>query len=133
METSLANATGLVALIAHDAKKAEMAALSARHRDLLQTLPLVATATTGGVIADASGLDVMRVLSGPLGGDMQIGALIAENRVRAVLFLRDPLQAHPHEPDISALMKVCDTHNIPLATNLATAEVILSALAAGTL
>ena len=110
-----------------------MAALTSRWRDLLATVSLVATATTGGLIADASGLDIFRVLSGPLGGDLQIGALIAEGRVRAVLFLRDPLQAHPHEPDISALMKVCDTHNIPLATNLATAEIILGELAAGKL
>ena len=133
MDNTLADATGLIALIAHDGKKAEMAALTSRWRDLLATVPLVATATTGGLIADASGLDIFRVLSGPLGGDLQIGALIAENRVRAVLFLRDPLQAHPHEPDISALMKVCDTHNIPLATNLATAEIILGELAAGKL
>ena len=71
------------------------------------------------------GLDVQRMLSGPLGGDLQIGAMVAEGKIAAVIFLRDPLTAHAHEPDISALMKVCDTHNVPLATNLATAEVVV--------
>ena len=80
------------------------------------------------VIIETTGLPVRRVLSGPLGGDLQIGALIAEGRVRGVIFLRDPLQPHPHEPDITALMKVCDTHNVPLATNLATAEMLLDNL-----
>jgi methylglyoxal synthase len=90
----------------------------------------VATNTTGGVIEREVGLTVHKVLSGPLGGDLQIGAMIAEKRVQAVIFLRDPLQPHPHEPDISALMKVCDTHNIPLATNLATAEMLVDNLVA---
>ena len=119
---------GLVALIAHDGKKPEMAALAQRHEAALSKVPLVATSTTGGVVEGATGLSVHKVLSGPLGGDLQIGALIAESRIRAVIFLRDPLQPHPHEPDISALMKVCDTHNVPLATNIATAELILEAL-----
>lgn len=118
-------ASGLVALIAHDGKKAELVALAARHRDALAKLPLVATATTGGLVEQTTDLPVQKMLSGPLGGDLQIGALIAEGRVRAVLFLRDPLTAHPHEPDIAALMKICDTHNVPLATNAATAELIL--------
>ncbi len=128
METFLSTATGLVALIAHDGKKHEMAAFVARHHETLARLPLVATATTGGIIEREAGLSVHKVLSGPLGGDLQIGALIAEGRVRAVIFLRDPLQPHPHEPDISALMKVCDTHNIPLATNLASAEIVVDFL-----
>lgn len=119
---------GLIALIAHDGKKDDMAAFVRRHRALLGGLPLVATSTTGGRIEQETGLSVLKVLSGPLGGDLQIGAMIAEGRVRAVIFLRDPLQPHPHEPDISALMKVCDTHNIPLATNSATAEFIVDSL-----
>jgi methylglyoxal synthase len=113
-----------VALIAHDGKKEAMIAFVRRHRARLAGLPLVATATTGGLIERETGLPVTKCLSGPLGGDLQIGALIAEGRVKAVIFLRDPLQPHPHEPDISALMKVCDTHDIPLATNVATAELL---------
>jgi methylglyoxal synthase len=119
-----------IALIAHDDKKDDMIALVLRYKELLSGEELVATHTTGGTIERESGLPVTKMLSGPLGGDMQIGALIATEQVRAVIFLRDPLTAHPHEPDISALMKVCDTHNIPLATNIATAELILNDLGA---
>lgn len=120
---------GYLAVIAHDGKKDAMADFVRRHQETLRGLPLVATKTTGGVVEQAAdGLSVRKVQSGPMGGDLQIGALIAENRVRAVIFLRDPLQPHPHEPDISALMKVCDTHNVPLATNLATAEMLLDNL-----
>jgi methylglyoxal synthase len=119
-----------IALIAHDDKKDDMIALVLRYKELLSGEELVATYTTGGTIERESGLPVTKMLSGPLGGDMQIGALIATEQVRAVIFLRDPLTAHPHEPDISALMKVCDTHNIPLATNIATAELILNDLGA---
>ena len=117
-----------VALIAHDGKKDVMASFVQRHRERLSKLSIVATRTTGGVIEAATGMTVRKVLSGPLGGDMQIGALIAEERIQAVIFLRDPLTPHPHEPDISALMKICDTHNVPLATNLATAEMLLDNL-----
>jgi methylglyoxal synthase len=119
-----------VALIAHDGKKDDMASFVQRHRERLARLSIVATRTTGGVIEAATGMTVRKVLSGPLGGDMQIGALIAEERIQAVIFLRDPLTPHPHEPDISALMKICDTHNVPLATNLATAEMLLDNLVA---
>ncbi len=111
-----------VALIAHDGRKEAMIAFVLRHRDRLAGLPLVATSTTGGLIADRTGLVVERCLSGPQGGDLQIGAMIAEGKVQGVVFLRDPLTPHPHEPDIAALMKVCDTHDVPLATNVATAE-----------
>jgi methylglyoxal synthase len=114
-----------VALIAHDDKKDDMIAFILRFRDLLACQEIVATNTTGTLIEKETGLNVTKMLSGPLGGDLQIGALIATEQVQAVIFLRDPLTAHPHEPDISALMKVCDTHNIPLATNLATAELVL--------
>ena len=114
-----------VALIAHDDKKDDMIALVKRSRALLQGQELVATNTTGSLIEKETGLPITKMLSGPLGGDLQIGALIATDQVKAVIFLRDPLTAHPHEPDISALMKVCDTHNVPLATNVATAELVL--------
>jgi len=114
-----------VALIAHDDKKDDMIALVRAHREILARETIVATHTTGSNIEQKSGLKVEKMLSGPLGGDLQIGALIATEQVKAVIFLRDPLTPHPHEPDISALMKVCDTHNIPLATNIATAELII--------
>lgn len=119
-----------IALIAHDDKKDDMIAFVRRHRQVLAREPLVATHTTGSLIEGATGLTITKTLSGPLGGDLQIGALIATGQVRAVIFLRDPLTAHPHEPDISALMKVCDTHNVPLATNVATADLILDHVAA---
>jgi methylglyoxal synthase len=117
-----------VALIAHDGRKDVMADFVRRHKMQLDGLPLVATATTGGIVEAETGLEVRRVLSGPRGGDLQIGAMIAEGKVRAVVFLRDPLTAHPHEPDINALMKVCDIHNIPLATNIATADMLVDNL-----
>ena len=117
-----------VALIAHDGRKDVMADFVRRHKKRLDGLPLVATATTGGIVEAETGLEVKRVLSGPRGGDLQIGAMIAEGKVRAVVFLRDPLTAHPHEPDINALMKVCDIHNVPLATNIATAEMLVDNL-----
>lgn len=118
-----------LALIAHDAKKEEMVALVERHIGFLGDKRLVATNTTGTLLSARTGLVVDTMLSGPLGGDLQIGAMIATDQIRAVLFLRDPLTAHPHEPDISALLKVCDIHNIPLATNVATADIILQSLA----
>ena len=117
-----------VALIAHDDKKDDMLALVKEWREILSHEELLATNTTGSVIESETGLPVTKMLSGPLGGDLQIGAMIATAQVKAVIFLRDPLTPHPHEPDISALMKVCDTHNVALATNMATAELILSAL-----
>ena len=124
----LAEKRKFVALIAHDDKKDDMLALVREWREILSHETLLATNTTGSVIERETGLPVTKMLSGPLGGDLQIGAMIATEQVKAVIFLRDPLTAHPHEPDITALMKVCDTHNVALATNLATAELILSAL-----
>jgi methylglyoxal synthase len=117
-----------IALIAHNARKEEMAALSQRFAAFLCTQSLIATHTTGTLVASRTGLTVETVLSGPVGGDLQIGALVAMQQVQAVLFLRDPMTAHPHEPDIVALMKVCDIHNVPLATNVATAELLLNQL-----
>jgi methylglyoxal synthase len=117
-----------IALIAHDEKKEDLVRFVLRHKAKLEKYRLVATNTTGTSIEREAGLEIQKMLSGPLGGDMQIGAMVAEAKIKAVFFLRDPLTAHAHEPDIAALMKVCDTHNVPLATNVASAEMILAAL-----
>jgi len=117
-----------IALIAHDKKKQEMLAFVAANREILERYQLIATATTGGLVAEATGLAVKVYLSGPLGGDLQIGALIACQAVDLVIFLRDPLTAQPHEPDITALLRVCDVHNVPVATNEAAAALLLRAL-----
>jgi methylglyoxal synthase len=114
-----------LALIAHDGKKDEMVRLAREHRNNLATLSLVATRSTGQLVREGTGLAVTLVNSGPMGGDQQIGAMVASGVVKAVIFLRDPLTAQPHEPDIAALMRVCDVHDVPLATNLATAEAVL--------
>ncbi|WP_412027835.1 methylglyoxal synthase [Deinococcus yunweiensis] len=123
--TSGADSKRQVALIAHDKKKLELAMFALGHRDVLRQFHLVATGTTGGILAKQTGLDVERVLSGPMGGDQQIGARLAEERVLAVFFFRDPLTAQPHEPDVSALVRLCDVHDIPLATNPASAEALM--------
>jgi len=117
-----------IALIAHDQKKAEMVAFTMKNKEVLCQYSLVATGTTGKYVNQSCGLNVERLLSGPLGGDQQIGALVAMGEVQAVIFLRDPMTAQPHEPDITALLRVCDVHNVPLATNVATAELILDSL-----
>jgi len=122
-----------IALIAHDKKKQDMVNFCIAYKGLLEKHNLCATGTTGGLIADATGLCVHRFLSGPLGGDQQIGARVAYNIIDLVIFMRDPLTAQPHEPDISALLRLCDVHNIPLATNMATAEVMVMALERGDL
>ncbi len=103
------------------------------YQHIFSKATLFATGTTGRRIADATHLPVHRVLSGPYGGDQQIGSKIAEDKMDLVIFLRDPLTAQPHEPDISALLRLCDVHNIPVATNLATAEALLRALETGLL
>lgn len=118
----------LVALIAHDEKKADIVELAREHRGLLGRLRLLATGTTGGLIADELGMPVDRTASGPHGGDLQIAARIAAGEVDAVVFLRDPLTAHPHEPDIQALLKVCDVYGVPVVTNVAGARILLSYL-----
>ena len=114
-----------LALVAHDSKKEDMVRLVKAHKEKLAELDLVATRGTGQAILARAGLAVTLVQSGPNGGDQQIGALVANGDVRAVIFLRDPLMAHPHEPDVSALLRVCDVHDVPLATNLASAEAVL--------
>lgn len=117
-----------IALIAHDRKKQEMLEFVRVHKSLLAQHKLVATATTGRLIAENTGLEVTTLLSGPLGGDQQIGALVATQNVDIVIFLRDPLTAQPHEPDITALLRVCDVHDVPLATNKTTAHLLLNAI-----
>jgi methylglyoxal synthase len=119
----------IVALIAHDKKKLDLIAFAKDHRDILAKFELIATGTTGSLLREKAGLVVTPLLSGPMGGDQQIGAAVAEGRVLAVVFFRDPLTAQPHEPDVSALMRICDVHNVPLATNLAAAEAALDWLA----
>ncbi len=115
----------MLALIAHDQKKAAMVEFVLRHRDLFERVTLVATGSTGRLLNEKAGLDIECVAHGPDGGDLIIGARVALGQIRAVIFFRDPLTAQPHEPDVSALMRVCDVHRIPLATNPATAEAIV--------
>ncbi len=117
------------ALIAHDGKKAEMLTFLRDNLKLFKRddIILVSTGTTGKHVENA-GLSVHRYLSGPLGGDAQIAAEVAEARIDAVFFFRDPLDKHPHEPDIAMLMRLCDVHNIPLATNPATAKLVFEGL-----
>lgn len=117
-----------VALIAHDRKKPEMIALCRDYQEMLAQEELVATKSTGGLIEELTGLHVTKVNSGEKGGDLQIGSMIASDEIKAVVFLRDPLTAHPHEPDINAVFKICDVNNIPLATNIATARLVLGQL-----
>lgn len=117
-----------IAIIAHDGKKAEMVRFLMRHLDIfmMPEVEVMATGTTGRHAEDA-GIKVQKLLSGPRGGDAQIAARVAEGLVDLVFFFRDPLDKHPHEPDISMLMRICDVHNVPLATNPASAELLLCA------
>lgn len=120
-----------IALIAHDKKKDDMVKLTTAYRATLAKHTLYATGTTGGRIIEATGLDVHRFKSGPLGGDQQIGAYISDNKIDLVIFIRDPLTAQAHEPDISALLRLSDVYEIPLATNMGSAEILLRGLDAG--
>ena|SRR5215207_2661175 len=115
-----------LALISHDGKKADMVAFALAHREVLQRYELVATLTTGTLLRDKCGLDVQLMLSGPVGGDAQIAAQVAEGRIEAVFFFIDPLGKHPHDPDINTLLRICNVHDVPLATNPATAAFIIS-------
>lgn len=115
-----------LALIAHDGKKAEMIAFALKYRDVLDRYKLVATSTTGRLLNESADLEVERMLSGPIGGDAQIAAKVAEGQIAAVFFFVDPLGKHPHDPDIQSLLRICNAHNIPLATNPATAAFIIS-------
>ncbi|GAA0253789.1 methylglyoxal synthase [Halobacterium noricense] len=118
-----------IALIAHDEEKPEIIDLVYEYQEMLSTIDLVGTGTTGKRITEETGLEVERKKSGPLGGDLMIGAEIAENSLDGVVFLRDPLTAQPHEPDISALLRICDVHDTPLATTRSSAEFLLDGLA----
>ncbi|WP_226007847.1 methylglyoxal synthase [Natrinema salinisoli] len=118
-----------VALIAHDEKKPDLIDFARAHEDQLRAYELIATGTTGKRLIDEIGLEVERKESGPLGGDMMIGSEVAEGKLDGVVFLRDPLRAQPHEPDISALLRICDVHDTALATNLASAEFLIEGLA----
>jgi len=120
-----------IALIAHDRKKDDMVQFTLAYRSILEKHTLYSTGTTGLRVNEATGLTIHRFQSGPLGGDQQIGALIAQNDLDLVIFLRDPLTAQPHEPDVSALIRLCDVYNIPLATNMGTAEVLVRGLEKG--
>lgn len=115
----------MIALIAHDQLKPTLLEFVRQHRDLFATRKLVATGSTGRLISDELELAVECVAHGPAGGDLIIGGRVAEGTVVAVFFFRDPLTAQPHEPDVSALMRVCDVHNVPLATNAATALAVV--------
>jgi methylglyoxal synthase len=115
----------MLALIAHDQKKDDLVDFVRRHREIFARVRLVATGSTGRLLEQELGLDIDCVAHGPDGGDLIIGGRVAMGQIRAVIFFRDPLTAQPHEPDVSALMRVCDVHKIPLATNPATAEAIV--------
>ena len=122
-----------IALIAHDKKKNEIIEIAKDYKDVLAKYELYATGTTGTLIMGETGLSIHRMKSGPLGGDQQIGAMLAEGQMGLVIFLRDPLTAQPHEPDVSALLRLCDVQAIPLATNRSSAVVMLEALKNGIL
>jgi methylglyoxal synthase len=120
-----------IAIIAHDGKKAEMVQFLNENAKILHRneISLVSTGTTGNKVENA-GFQVTRLLSGPVGGDAQIAARVAEGKCQMVIFFRDPLEKHPHEPDISMLMRLCDVHNVPLATNPATGTMLFQAIGA---
>lgn len=115
-----------VALIAHDGKKQAMLQFVRDHREVLERYELIATHTTGKLLRDELGLTIQFMLSGPIGGDAQIAAQVAEGKIEAVFFFIDPLTAQPHDPDIHTLLRICNVHEVPLATNPATALYIIS-------
>ena len=117
-----------IALIAHDKKKQELLDISKKYKDVLSEHELFATGTTGTLIMGETKLDIFRYKSGPEGGDQQIGAMLANGDLDLIIFLRDPLTAQPHEPDVSALLRLCDVQRIPLATNASSAKIMLEAL-----
>ena len=117
-----------IALIAHDKKKNEIIDIAKKYRDVLAGHELYATGTTGTLIMGETGLAIHRMKSGPLGGDQQIGAMLANGELDLIIFLRDPLTAQPHEPDVSALLRLCDVQRIPLATNASSAVIMLEAI-----
>lgn len=118
-----------IAVIAHDGKKADMVQFLNRNCAVLkkENIKIIATGTTGSK-AEAAGFKVKKMLSGPQGGDAQIAGRVAEGKTKLVLFFKDPLSSHPHEADVNMLIRVCDVHNVPLATNEATAQLLLDGL-----
>ena len=114
-----------IALIAHDKKKEEIIEFAKKYREILDKYDLVATGTTGKLISEATGLNVKRYLSGPYGGDQQLGGRIAEGQIDLVLFFTDPLTSQPHEPDVSALLRVCNVHNVAVVTNVNSAKLVI--------
>ena len=122
-----------IALIAHDAKKKLMQNFCIAYRGILSRHKLYATSTTGRLIEEVTNLNIHKHLAGHLGGMQQIGAQIEQNEIDLLIFLRDPLTPKRHEPDVNDVVKLCDMHNIPMATNLATAELLIKSLARGDL
>lgn len=116
-----------IAVIAHDAKKADMVAFIMKRLDFFKQVEVIATGTTGTHIENA-GLDVTKLKSGPLGGDAQIASLIADGKIDAVIFFIDPLSAHPHQVDVNMLLRICNVYNVPIATNYKTATYIVSGI-----
>ncbi|GAJ98769.1 methylglyoxal synthase [Geomicrobium sp. JCM 19055] len=114
-------------------KKDDLVNFAVAYRDVFDGHTLYATGTTGRRIIEATGLSIQCVQSGPLGGDQQLGALVATDQLDLVLFFRDPLTAQPHEPDITALIRLCDVHHVPVATNMGTAEILVFGLEKGKL
>lgn len=117
-----------IALIAHDKKKDDLVNFVKLNYLFLSKFKLIATGTTGSKIQQATDLTIIKYKSGPMGGDQQIGAEVAEGNILAIFFFRDPLTSQPHEPDVSALIRLCDVHNVPLATNIKTAEILIKGL-----
>ena len=117
-----------IALIAHDKKKEEMIQFAKKNESILKKVELVSTGTTGLRVMENTNLQIYRYKSGPLGGDQQIGSLVADHNVDMIIFLRDPLTSQPHEPDIMALLRLCDVYKVPLATNVESAQLLLDAI-----
>ena len=117
-----------IALIAHDKKKEEMIQFAIKNESILKKVELVSTGTTGLRVMENTNLQIYRYKSGPLGGDQQRGALVADHNVDMIIFLRDPLTSQPHEPDIMALLRLCDVYKVPLATNVESAQLLLDAI-----
>ena len=117
-----------IALIAHDKKKEEMIQFAKKNESILKKVELVSTGTTGLRVMENTNLQIYRYKSGPLGGDQQIGALVADHNVDMIIFWRDPLTSQPHEPDIMALLRLCDVYKVPLATNVESAQLLLDAI-----
>ena len=117
-----------IGLIAHDKKKEEMIQFAKKNESILKKVELVSTGTTGLRVMENTNLQIYRYKSGPLGGDQQIGALVADHNVDMIIFLRDPLTSQPHEPDIMALLRLCDVYKVPLATNVESAQLLLDAI-----